>query len=128
MRVYDPNFDSSSNSAEWLKSMKERNEPMTAIVMKDDVYWVGVRDPELRIFDAVMTTDIGTSYNAYLVKGSEKTVLMEVCEDKFFDQYVENVKSVANLADIDYLIMNHTEPDHSEAVAKLIDLVPFPPD
>ncbi len=124
MRVYDPNFDSSSNSAEWLKSMKERNEPMTAIVMKDDVYWVGVRDPELRIFDAVMTTDIGTSYNAYLVKGSEKTVLMEVCEDKFFDQYVENVKSVANLADIDYLIMNHTEPDHSEAVAKLIDLVP----
>jgi len=97
---------------------------MAAIMINNDVYWVGVRDPELRIFDAVMTTDIGTSYNAYLIKGSEKTVLMEVCEDKFFDRYLDNVKSVAALADIDYLIMNHTEPDHSEAVAKLIDLLP----
>ncbi|MGI6453678.1 MAG: FAD-dependent oxidoreductase [Syntrophomonadaceae bacterium] len=97
---------------------------MTAIPLQDGIYWVGVRDPELRIFDAVMTTDVGTSYNAYLIKGSQKTVLIEVCEDKFFDQYVANVNSVANLADVDYLIMNHTEPDHSEAVAKLIDLVP----
>ena len=47
---------------------------MTAIRMQDGVYWVGVRDPELRIFDAVMTTDVGTSYNAYLVRGSEKTL------------------------------------------------------
>lgn len=97
---------------------------MAPILLKDDVYWVGVRDPELRIFDAVMTTDIGTSYNAYLIKGSEKTALMEVCEDKFFDQYLDNVKSVVDLEKIDYLIMNHTEPDHSEAVAKLIDLLP----
>lgn len=97
---------------------------MAAILMKDDVYWVGVRDPKLRIFDAVMTTDIGTSYNAYLIRGNEKTVLMEVCEDKFFDQYLENVKGVTDIADIDYLIMNHTEPDHSEAVAKLIDTIP----
>ncbi|HWP98002.1 MAG TPA: FAD-dependent oxidoreductase [Syntrophomonadaceae bacterium] len=97
---------------------------MIAIVIKNDVYWVGVRDPELRIFDAVMTTDIGTSYNAYLIKGSDKTALIEVCENKFFNQYLDNVKSVVDLADIDYLIMNHTEPDHSEAVAKLIDLLP----
>lgn len=97
---------------------------MTAILIKDDIYWVGVRDPELRIFDAVMTTDVGTSYNSYLIKGSQKTVLMEVCEDKFFDEYVANVNSVASLADVDYLIMHHTEPDHSEAVAKLIDLIP----
>ena len=97
---------------------------MTAISMKNNVYWVGVRDPELRIFDMVMTTDIGTSYNSYLIKGGEKTALIEVCENKFFDQYLDNVKSLANLADIDYLIMNHTEPDHSEAVAKLIELLP----
>lgn len=97
---------------------------MAAILMKDEIYWVGVRDPELRIFDAVMTTDVGTSYNAYLIKGLEKTALMEVCEDKFFNEFLDNVKSVTDLASIDYLIMNHTEPDHSEAVAKLIDLLP----
>jgi flavorubredoxin/NADPH-dependent 2,4-dienoyl-CoA reductase/sulfur reductase-like enzyme len=97
---------------------------MQAIKMKDDVYWVGVRDPHLRIFDLVMTTDYGTSYNAYLIKGSEKTALIEVCEDKFFDEYVDKIKSLVNIAEIDYLIMNHTEPDHSEAVARLLGLAP----
>jgi flavorubredoxin/NADPH-dependent 2,4-dienoyl-CoA reductase/sulfur reductase-like enzyme/rubredoxin len=97
---------------------------MQAIKMQEGVFWVGVRDPELRIFDLVMTTDYGTSYNAYLIKGTEKTALIEVCEDKFFDQYLENVKSLVNISDIDYLIMNHTEPDHSEAAAKLLDLTP----
>lgn len=97
---------------------------MRAKEIKENVYWVGVRDPELRIFDLVMTADYGTSYNAYLVKGSEKTALIEVCEDKFFDEYLEKVKSVVDLSAIDYLIMNHTEPDHSEAVGKLLDLIP----
>jgi len=77
---------------------------MPAIAMKDGVYWVGVRDPELRIFDLVMTTDVGTSYNAYLIKGSSKTALIEVCEDKFFDEYLEKVRSLVSLESIDYLI------------------------
>ena len=97
---------------------------MQAIKVKDDIFWVGVRDPELRIFDLVMTADYGTSYNAYLIKGSEKTALIEVCEDKFFDEYLEKVKSLVDISQIDYLIMNHTEPDHSEAVGKLLDLIP----
>ncbi|MGE5390520.1 MAG: FAD-dependent oxidoreductase [Deltaproteobacteria bacterium] len=97
---------------------------MPAVTIKDGVYWVGVRDPELRIFDLVMTTDVGTSYNAYLIKGSSKTALIEVCEDKFFDEYWEKVQSLVDPGSIDYLIMNHTEPDHSEAVAKLLDLIP----
>ncbi len=97
---------------------------MTAISIKNNVYWIGVRDPELRIFDMVMTTEVGTSYNSYLIKGLEKTALIEVCENKFFAEYLANLKSVTDLADIDYLIMNHTEPDHSEAVAKLIELLP----
>ncbi|MDD3269553.1 MAG: FAD-dependent oxidoreductase [Syntrophomonadaceae bacterium] len=97
---------------------------MPAITIKDGVYWVGVRDPELRIFDLVMTTDVGTSYNAYLIKGSSKTALIEVCESKFFDEYLEKVQSLVDLGSIDYLIMNHTEPDHSEAVARLLDLIP----
>ncbi|WP_054693197.1 FAD-dependent oxidoreductase [Syntrophomonas palmitatica] len=97
---------------------------MAVIPMKEGVYWVGVRDPELRIFDLVMTAEHGTSYNAYLVKGSQKTTLIEVCEDKFFNEYIENVKSLVNLSEIDYLIMNHTEPDHSEAVGKLLEMAP----
>ncbi len=45
---------------------------MEAIKIRDRVYWVGVQDPDLEIFDIVMKTEYGTSYNAYLVKGSEK--------------------------------------------------------
>lgn len=98
--------------------------PIKPIKMKDGVYWVGVRDPDLRIFDLIMTTDHGTSYNAYLVKGHEKTALIEVCEDEFFGEYVERIRHLVDPAKIDYLIMNHTEPDHSEAVARLLDLAP----
>ncbi|MGE5422862.1 MAG: FprA family A-type flavoprotein, partial [Ignavibacteriales bacterium] len=97
---------------------------MASIKMSENVYWIGVRDPELRIFDLVMTTDVGTSYNAYLIKGTEKTALIEVCEDKFFSQFLDNINSIPDLKGIDYLIMNHTEPDHSEAVGKLIAKYP----
>jgi len=97
---------------------------MAPILMKNNVYWVGVSDPEPRFSDIDMTTDIGTRINPYLIKGSEKIALIEVCESYLFDQYLDNVKRLANLSEVDYLIINHTEPDHSEAVGKLIELLP----
>ncbi len=97
---------------------------MPAIKIVDGVHWVGIREPELQIFDLVMYTKYGTSYNAYLVQGSEKTVLIEVCEEKFLDEYLEKVKEVVSLDKIDYLILNHTEPDHTDAVEKLLKVMP----
>jgi len=97
---------------------------MAAIKIADNVWWVGVQDPELRVFDIIMQTEYGTSYNAYLIKGSEKIALVETVKEKFFDQYISQIRELVNLEDIDYLIMNHSEPDHSGSVEQLLDLIP----
>lgn len=97
---------------------------MPVLPVSDGVYYVGVQDPELRIFDIVMYTEYGTSYNAYLVKGSEKTALIETVKVKFFDEYIRNLQQVVDLSSIDYLIMNHTEPDHAGSVEKLLEKIP----
>lgn len=97
---------------------------MQAVQIKDGVYSVGVQDPHLKVFDIIMTTEQGTTYNAYLVKGSEKTALIETVKEKFFDEYIEDLATVVDLASIDYLVMNHTEPDHAGSVEKLLKKIP----
>ncbi|HWQ74066.1 MAG TPA: FAD-dependent oxidoreductase [Syntrophomonas sp.] len=97
---------------------------MGALEIKENVYSVGVQNPDLRIFDIVMRTEYGTSYNAYLIKGTQKTCLIETVKDRFFDEYIVNLQQVVKLEEIDYLIMNHTEPDHSGSVKQLADKIP----
>ena len=92
--------------------------------IKKDIYWVGALDYDIRTFDVVMYTEYGTTYNAYLVKGSEKTALIETAKDKFFAEHLKRIESVTNIKDIDYIILNHTEPDHSGALKQLLKLNP----
>lgn len=97
---------------------------MLATQISDGVFSVGVLDPDLRIFDIIMTTDYGTSYNAYLVKGEDKIALIETVKAKFFDEYITDLQKVVDLNQISYLIMNHTEPDHAGSVEKMVKLIP----
>ncbi len=92
---------------------------MAAFEIKDGIYSVGVLNPNLRIFDIIMKTEYGTSYNAYLIKG-EKTALVEAVHAPFFDEYLDNIRSIVDIKDIDYIILNHTEPDHSGALKYLL--------
>lgn len=96
---------------------------MSAVKIKDGVYSVGVLNPNMRTFDVIMRTEYGTSYNAYLVKG-EKTALIETVHPRFFDEYYENIKSIVDPSTIDYIIMNHNEPDHSGSLEKLLKAAP----
>lgn len=89
-----------------------------------NVYYVGVQDPNLRVFDIVMYTPYGTSYNAYVVKGAEKTALFETCKEPFFDKQLEEIRSVTDVSKLDYLVVQHTEPDHSGSIEKLLQLAP----
>lgn len=91
--------------------------------LKNNLYYVGVDDKDLKVFDTVMPTKFGTTYNAYLVKG-EKTALIETVHNNFADEYISNVEKIQSISSIDYIICNHAEPDHSGAVSKLIDLNP----
>lgn len=98
---------------------------MHALEVKKDIYWVGALDPGLRIFDIIMYTPHGTTYNSYVVKGSDKTAVFETVKEQFFDQYVERLYDLnIDIASIDYIIIDHTEPDHAGSVAKLLDLSP----
>jgi flavorubredoxin len=97
---------------------------MSAKKISDGFHWVGSLDPDLRVFDIVMETQFGTTYNSYILKGSEKTALFEASKAKFFDSYKKNVEEVCPIESIDYLVVDHTEPDHSGVIAKLLEINP----
>lgn len=98
---------------------------MRSLEIKKDIHWVGALDPNLRIFDIIMYTPYGTTYNSYVVKGSEKTAIFETVKVQFFDEYIARLKDLGvNPTEIDYIVVDHTEPDHAGSVAKLLELSP----
>ncbi|MBM7834141.1 FprA family A-type flavoprotein [Clostridium sardiniense] len=98
---------------------------MRNVEIKKDIYWVGALDPKLRIFDIIMYTPYGTTYNSYVVKGSEKIALFETVKERCFDEYLKTLETLdITPADIDYIIVDHTEPDHAGSVGKILDLAP----
>lgn len=98
---------------------------MRNVEIKKDIYWVGALDPKLRIFDIIMYTPYGTTYNSYVVKGSEKVALFETVKEKCFDEYLKTLETLDIApSDIDYIIVDHTEPDHAGSVGKILKLAP----
>lgn len=96
---------------------------MGAIQLREGLWSVGVLNPSLRVFDIVMEARYGTSYNAYLLTGP-KNVLIEAVHADYWDEFAANLRQVLDGAAVDYLILNHTEPDHSGSVAKLLEAYP----
>ncbi len=88
-----------------------------------DVKWIGIRDYDIVTFDIVMETRYGTTYNSYFIDADRKTVV-ETAKATFFDEYIEKVKQVTDPADIEYIVLNHTEPDHSGSLEGLLGLAP----
>ena len=91
--------------------------------LRPGIWSVGVLNPAMRVFDIIMDAPYGTSYNAYLLTG-EKNVLIETVHADFFAEYEANIRQVLPLEEVDYLIMNHNEPDHSGSVARLLERCP----
>ena len=84
------------------------------------VYSVGVKDWNRRIFDALIPLPQGTSYNAYLVKGQEKTVLIDTVNPGFEQELAEKIGQIIDMVDLDYIVMNHAEPDHAGTISHLM--------
>lgn len=91
--------------------------------LKENIFYVGAINPNLRVFDIIMKTEYGTSYNSYLVRG-EKNAIVETIHDGFTDIFLDNIREITPPESIDYIIMNHTEPDHSGSIARLLELNP----
>lgn len=98
---------------------------MKSLEIKNNIHWVGALDPNLRVFDIIMYTPYGTSYNSYVIKGSEKTALFETVKVEFFEEYLKRLENLnIDITKIDYIVVNHTEPDHAGSVTKILDISP----
>ncbi|MBC8587349.1 FprA family A-type flavoprotein [Paratissierella segnis] len=89
--------------------------------VNESVKWVGVLDPGLVTFDVVMETKYGTTYNSYFIDADKKAII-ETTKATFRDTYLDKIKQVTDFEDIEYIILNHTEPDHSGNLTYLLDL------
>lgn len=89
-----------------------------------NVWWIGALDPDLRVFDIIMRAEHGTSYNSYIVKGSKAIAVIETVKNGFFDEFLANIKSLADPTQIKYIVLNHMEPDHSGSIGDLLKAAP----
>ncbi len=94
---------------------------MKARKIKDRIYWMGSVDWDRRLFDSLVPLPDGTSYNAYLIEGSEKTVLLDTVDLPMADELLEQLEGVSK---IDYVISHHAEQDHSGTIPQVLEKYP----
>jgi len=90
------------------------------VEISGDVYWVGIRDWNRRLFDALIPLPQGTTYNSYLIIGEEKKALIDTVNPGFEEELEEKIRQIVDPADIDYIVMNHAEPDHAGAIPHMM--------
>jgi len=89
--------------------------------IKEGVFWMGAVDWDRRLFDSLIPLPDGTTYNAYLVRGSEKTVLIDTVDPPMANELLEQLKDVPQ---IDYVISLHAEQDHSGTISQVLEKYP----
>jgi Uncharacterized flavoproteins len=91
--------------------------------IKDGIKWVGAIDWDRRLFDALVPTPKGTTYNSYLVQGSSKTALIDTVDEMVETELVTNLMT-ENVDTIDYIVVSHAEQDHSGCLPLMMELYP----
>jgi len=86
------------------------------VKLSESAYWVGSRDWNRRVFDALIPLPKGTSYNAYLITGDKENILIDTVNPGFEKELDEKVRSIIDPDTILYIVMNHAEPDHAGAI------------
>jgi flavorubredoxin len=90
------------------------------VPVKGKVFWIGVNDRRKRLFENMWPMDKGVSYNSYLIV-DEKTALVDTIEDRAAGNYIERIEKLLEGRKLDYLIINHMEPDHSGEIKAIFD-------
>jgi flavorubredoxin len=96
---------------------------MKTTKLKENIYWIGVNNPELRVFDIIMETKKGTTYNSYLID-DEKVAIIDSVKDGYFEESLGKIKGVIGERKVDYIIVQHTELDHTGSLSKLLEVYP----
>jgi len=95
---------------------------MKAVEIKPNVFWVGSIDWDRRLFDELIPLPDGTSYNAYLIKGSKKNALIDTVDPSKTSELIARLRDIK--ADVDYIIAHHAEQDHSGSIPDILKLYP----
>ncbi|MDP3878133.1 MAG: FprA family A-type flavoprotein [Methylobacter sp.] len=95
-----------------------------AVALSERVHWIGALDPSLRTFDIILKTANGTSYNAYIVRGSAGVAIIDTVKENFADDFFARLESVARYDEIKVIVLNHLEPDHTGALPELMRRAP----
>lgn len=108
------------NSRKGISRQRYEVIPIKAIQIKENVYWVGGIDWNIRNFHGYLTQR-GSTYNAYLII-DEKITLIDTVKHYLFDEMLERISDVIDPADIDYVISNHVEQDHSGSLPEILEI------
>lgn len=95
-----------------------------AVEIADDVFWIGALDPSLRSFDIILSTANGTTYNSYMVKGSEGVAIIDTVKEGCSDEFFARLESTIDYSEIRVIVLNHLEPDHTGALPELMKRAP----
>jgi flavorubredoxin len=95
-----------------------------AVKLSERVHWIGALDPSLRTFDIILKTANGTTYNAYVVRGSEGVAVIDTVKEGFSNDFFARLESVARYDEIKVIVLNHLEPDHTGALPELMRRAP----
>lgn len=95
---------------------------VTAI--SESVHFIGAFDPQIRTFDIIMKTANGSSYNSYLVRGSEGVAVMDTVKKEFSAAFFKRLELLCDYGEIRYIVLHHLEPDHSGALIELMARAP----
>ncbi len=90
----------------------------------EDLYWVGANDRRISLFESVYPVPSGVSYNSYLLM-DEKTVLLDTVDKSVCHQFIENVEHLLGDRTLDYMVINHMEPDHCAEIETIVRLFPY---
>lgn len=91
--------------------------------ISNDVKWIGMLDYDIVTFDVVMETHYGTTYNSFFIDAEKKTII-DTVKEKFWDEYLGKIKNLTDPKEIEYIIVSHTEPDHSGNLRNLLNVAP----
>ncbi len=110
--------------AEWPLSLRQDTSGPKAVGLSDRIFWIGAFDPDLRNFDIILKTANGTTYNSYLVRGSEGVAIIDTVKEGFSDDFFARLETVAEYSEIKVIVLNHLEPDHTGALPELMRRAP----
>ena len=94
------------------------------MTITDDIKYVGVNDHDVDLFEGQYVVPRGMAYNSYVVLGAEKTAVMDTVDARFFEEWSGNVKAALAGRALDYLVVQHMEPDHSACIARFLEANP----